>query len=140
MPIVYSSGFAHIPPNRNTLAFSGPLSVGKRIPYKVFFEFKAAPNWVKSTDVLSSLAVVNKQYTEEASGSSLLVTLRNSSVMPVGSITVYVVLSDKDSNIIGFSKTKIDGIAGKGSATAPFTWPVSRQGKVISIEVLPVAE
>jgi hypothetical protein len=140
LPIIFAPGNLHIPPGRNTLAFVGPVSLGKRIPYKVLFEFTAAPNWVKSHDTLASLIVGDKNYTEDEGGSSLLVSLRDAGVAPIGGMTVYTVLSDKDSNVIGFSKTKVDGIAGQGTADAPFTWPYNRQGRVVSIEVLPVAE
>ena len=38
------------------------------------------------------------------------------------------------------SKTIVDGIDGLGLVDAPFTWAENHQGKVVSIEVLPVAE
>jgi hypothetical protein len=55
-------------------------------------------------------------------------------------VSVYVVLYDKDSNALGFSKTSVDEIPANGSSIAPFTWPLDRNGGVISIEVLPVEE
>jgi hypothetical protein len=138
--IAQTTGSVHIPPNRNTLAFVGPLNVGKRIPYRAFFEFSASPDWIKSVDRLKTIAPGEKNYTEDANTSSLLVTLKNISVTPLGKMSVYAILSDVNSNIIGFSKTIVDGIDGKSTALAPFTWPKSHDGKVISIEVLPVAE
>lgn len=138
--IVDMPGVVSLPPNRNTLAFLGPISVGKRIPYKAFFEFTGAPNWYKKSDTLGSLAIGDKKYTEDNNSSSLLVTLKDTGVTPIGRMSVYVILSDADGNIVGFSKTIIDGIAGLSSVDAPFTWPESHNGKAISIEVLPVAE
>ena len=138
--IVDVPGYVNIPPHRNTLAFLGPVPVGKRVPYKAFFEFTGSPDWYEATDTLSSLSIGTKDYTEDSSGSSLLVTLKNNNVKPIGGMSVYVALSDANSNIVGFSKTILDGIAGLGSVQAPFTWPENRNGKVISIEVLPVAK
>ena len=138
--IVDVPGRFNIPPHRNTLAFLGPISVGKRVPYKVFFEFTGSPDWQQATDTLASLSIGPKKYTEDKYGSSLLVTLRNNSVKPLSKMDIYVSLFDSSSNVIGFSKTIIDGISGLGSVDAPFTWPVSHNGKVVSIEVLPVAE
>lgn len=138
--IVDMPGFVNIPPHRNTLAFLGPIPVGKRIATKAFFEFTGSPDWRKKSDTLGTLAIGEKKYTEDDLGSSLVVTLRNTSVKPIGKMSVYVVLSDAASNIIGFSKTIVDSISGLGTVEAPFTWPTNRQGKVISIEVLPVAE
>jgi hypothetical protein len=53
---------------------------------------------------------------------------------------VYVVLYDKNTNAIGFSKTVIDGISPNGMIIAPFTWNIDRKGGVVSIEALYVAE
>lgn len=133
-------GNVQIPPNRNTLAFIGAVDVAKRVPYRALFEFTGPLDWYKSTDQLGYLSISNKDYSESESGSSLLVTIKNNNVNTIGRFSVYVVLYDKDSNAIGFSKTNIDGIAGRGTVTAPFTWPNSRDGKVVSIEVLPVLE
>ncbi len=133
-------GTVTLPPHRNVLAFQGAVNIQERIPAKVLFEFTGAPNWKKQGDRLVSLLITNKQYSEDENGSSLIVTLKNSSVESLGRTAVYVVLYDKNSNALGFSKTIIDGIDAGATATAPFTWPVSRQGKVISIEVLPVVE
>jgi len=138
--ITDTPGFVSIPPHRNTLAFLNSISVGQKIPYRAFFEFTSSPNWQKSSDSLAALAIGDKRYTEDSSGSSLLVTLKNMAVAPLGKMSVYVVLSDINSNIIGFSKTIVDGISGLSYVQAPFTWPTNRHGKVISIEVLPVAE
>ena len=138
--IIDTPGTVHIPPHRNTLAFLGPIPVGKRIPYKAFFEFVGAPNWQKSADTLSPLSITEKKYTEDKFGSSLLVTIKNTNVKPIKKMSVFVALSDAGGNVIGFSKTVVDGIVGLSSIQAPFTWPTNRNGKVVSIEVLPVAE
>jgi hypothetical protein len=134
------AGAVTLPPRRNTIAFNGAVSTGKRIPTRALFQFTAPPNWLVQTDPLSAIAVGDKKYVEDAYGASLAVTLKDTSVEPLGRTSVYVVLYDKDGNAIGFSKTIIDTIPGLGSATAPFTWSSSFNGAVISIEVLPVAE
>ncbi|MEK7642169.1 MAG: hypothetical protein AAB365_04260 [Patescibacteria group bacterium] len=138
--IIDTTGVVTLPPHRNTIAFKGAINVGERIPAKALFEFTAAPEWYKKSDTLAALVIGEKQYTEDASGSSLVVTLKNPSVYPIGETTVYAILYDKDGNALGFSKTIVDEIPAKGSVLAPFTWPVNREGAVISIEVLPVAE
>ncbi|MFA6295562.1 MAG: hypothetical protein WC666_04050, partial [Candidatus Paceibacterota bacterium] len=140
MLITVEKGYVNIPPHRNTLAFKGAISVGKSKPARVSFEFTSAPVWQKSPDSLKSIRVSDKNYNEDKSGSSLSVTLGNESILPLKNISVYVVLYDKEGNALGFSKTLVDEISANGKAIAPFTWGVERQGKVISIEVLPVAE
>lgn len=129
-----------LPPHRNILALKGAVDMQERIPVKAFFEFTEAPNWTRDNDHLTSLFVVDKQYSEDEDGSSLIVTLKNKSAEMIGKISVYAVLYDKDGNSIGFSKTIIDDINANATAIAPFTWPINRQGAVVSIEVLPVAE
>ncbi len=138
--ITDTAGKVTLPSHRNTLAFKGAINVAKRIPAKALFEFTAPPEWHKKKDGLTAIAIGDKNYLEDDLGSSLTVTIKNTSVYPLFNIGVYVVLYDKDGNALGFSKTSIDEIPAHGSAPAPFTWPTNRHGAVISIEVLPVAE
>ncbi|MBU6427043.1 FxLYD domain-containing protein [Patescibacteria group bacterium] len=138
--IVEYDGTVTLPPHRNVLAFQGAVNTGQRVPSKALFEFTGIPNWHKQADRLVYLSVTDKQYREDETGSALTATLKNNGVLPVGRISVYVVLYDKNNNAIGFSKTIIDSIAAGATVTAPFTWPVDRHGAVVSIEVLPVAE
>ena len=133
-------GVVTLPPHRNVIAFQGAVDIGQRTPAKALFEFTAAPSWHKKTDGLTALSIGDKKYTEDELGSSLIVTLKNTSVYRLVNIGVYVVLYDKDGNAIGFSKTVVDEVPPQGTALAPFTWPIHREGKVISIEVLPVQE
>lgn len=140
MLIVVEEGKVTLPPHRNTIAFKGAVSVGKSIPSKVSFEFIQAPNWRKATDTLKNIRIVKKDYSEEGNNSLLEVVLSNDDVLAIKNIGVGVVLYDKDSNAIGFSRTQIDEISPKSDIAIPFTWPKTRSNKVISIEVLPVAE
>lgn len=125
--------------HRNSLAFEPAISVGKRIPTKATFEFLQAPVWFKSHDALDGLAVVDKKYDEDETSSSLEVTLENRTLFPYKNIDVSVILSDSEGNAIGFSRTTIDSITEKsGREVAPFTWPISREGAVKSIEVVTI--
>jgi len=134
------TGKVTLPPHRNTLAFTGAVNMGKRIPAKALFEFVQAPIWQVSPDPIAALTIGDKKYNEDSFGASLLVTLNNTSVNQIEKTDVFVILYDSESNAIGFSKTIVDNIPAYGSNTAPFTWPTSFDSKVISIEVLPVAE
>jgi hypothetical protein len=138
--ITDTTGTVSIPPHRNTLAFLSGISVGKRIPTRALFEFTAVPNWTKRADTLAPLIIGDKNYSEDQSGSSLAVTLTNRAAVPLGALNVDAILYDKDNNVLGFSLTQIDGITAGGTAVAPFSWSENRQGKVISIEVLPSAK
>ncbi len=134
------NGTVTLPPHRNVLAFRGALPVGKRTPVKALFEFTAIPEWHKINDPLSAISVLTKDYTEDENSASLSVTIKNNSLASISRMSVYVILYDALGNALGFSKTMLDEIQAQGTAIAPFTWPVSRKGKVISIEVLPVVE
>jgi hypothetical protein len=138
--IATTTGMMTIPAGRDTLAFTGSVKMGDRVPFRATFSFTATPEWAYSADLLSEVSVTNQDYVEGASGSSLQVTLSNASAEPTGRISVYVILLDKDKNVLDFSKTAIDSIRAMGTAMAPFTWPVSHNGQVISIVTLPVAE
>ncbi|MDE2038367.1 MAG: hypothetical protein KGI69_04130 [Patescibacteria group bacterium] len=140
IPITDVYGTMTLPPHRNALAFKGAVSVGKRIPGRLLFEFTAAPEWATSSDPLAALDVTDKKYSETPSGSSLMVTFANRGTTPLDNISVSAILSDKDGNVVDFSTTVVDQVPAGGTAIAPFTWPVSHDGKVISIDVLPVAQ
>ncbi len=140
IPIVDVDGQVVLPPHRNTLAFKGAVSVGKRVPAKALFQFTGAPQWYSRQDPLAALIIGDKDYSEDGSGSSLVVSLRNPGVRPIEGVAVYVILYDALDNAIGFSKTYVDEVLPQGTALAPFTWPSIRSDEVISIEVLPVLE
>ena len=136
--IMERQGSVTLSAHRNTLVFEPSIATGKRIPVKATFEFLAPPVWFKSHDTLDGLAILDKKYTEDDQTSSLEVTLQNKSLLPYKNITIAAVLFDINGNAIGFSQTKIDEIAPNGGTQlAPFTWPFSRDNKVISIEALP---
>lgn len=140
IPVAEADGSVTLPPGRNTLAFQAAVNAGKNPPIMAMFQFTAAPEWFAAPDALSALSVTDKRYSDSQSGSSLSVFLKNNGPEPMRGITVYAVLYDKDGNVADFSKTILDYIPAGGSVTAPFTWPESHAGRVVSIEVLPVAQ
>ena len=78
-----------------------------------------------------------KKYEEDKSNSSLAVVLENRTLFPYKNVEVSAILYDIFDNVIGFSQTKIDEIAPKGGREiAPFTWPIYRNGKVVSQEII----
>ena len=133
-------GTMSLPPHRNALAFQSSAGTVKRTPAKASFEFTATPDWFSATDALSPLQIADRNYHEDASGSTLQVSLRNASAFAIGRLSVYAVLYDSNKDEVGFSKTIVDGIAPGATVVAPYTWPEDRHGSVVSIEVLPVAE
>jgi hypothetical protein len=140
IPLVEVNDVMTIPPGRNTLVFQGAENAGKQRPVRAFFQFTAPPQWFVRSDPLSALSISNKNYNEASSSSSLLVTISNGSVNPVNSVVVYAVLLDENGNVLDFSKTAVDLVPPKGTAVAPFTWPIGHGGAVVSIEVLLMAK
>ena len=69
-----------------------------------------------------------------------VVFAKGQSVKPVTNVSVYAILKDADQNVIGFSKTIVDVIPPESTSVAPFTWPIDRQGAVISIDIRLAAE
>ena len=142
--IVQRNGVINIPANRNTLAFVGAVDMGKRVLAKggVRFQFIQAPLWRRSHDTLTNLYYPTPQYIEDntsvTQSSSLQVALTNKALTPVDDITVYAILKDINNNAIDFSKTHIDQIPAGATKYAPFTWPISHKGSVVSEEILPV--
>lgn len=142
LEIAEATGRFNLPVGRNTLVFISGLRItnADRQPVRALVEFKKQPEWIPGADKLSLLEIAGKDYRESTVESSLDATLRNRSALPLRNIVVYAILKDKDDNAIDFSKTIVDEIRPQGTALAPFTWPYSHEGKVISLEVLPVPE
>ncbi|MCX6719357.1 MAG: FxLYD domain-containing protein [Candidatus Taylorbacteria bacterium] len=138
--IVEFDGVFSMPPSRNALAFQGDVDIGSRIPAKAQMTITGIPDWHKREDPLALLIVMDKQYSEDGAGSSLIVKLKNTSARDIGKVSVYAILYDKSGNAIGFSKTMVDSIAAGGTVIAPFTWPVDHHGAVVSTEILRIAE
>jgi hypothetical protein len=136
--IVTATGVTTLTPHRNTLAFISAVDTGKRTPTKVTFEFTAVPHWQKSHDTIDQLAITNKAYDEDENSSRLNVTLENRGLGSYLNIYVFAILYDINGNVIGFSRTYLDGLAPGASDVAPFTWPITHGGRVSSIEILPI--
>ena len=139
MLIVEANDKVDLYPHRNSLAFKSGIRVDKRIPVKATFEFTKSPEWFKSQDNLEGLIVTDKRYNEDKISSSLEIYFENKTLYPYNNIQVSVILSNAEGNAIGFSRTIIDEILPKsGKGIAPFTWPISRNNQVKTIEVLPM--
>jgi hypothetical protein len=141
--IVQKTGKVDLYPRRNSLAFSSSVKTDKRIPAKATFEFLSAPDWFKATDSLLGIVVQNKQYIENNNGSNLQVDFVNRTLYPYFNVFVSVILYDIGGNVIGFSQTKVDSIQPSKSisqvsvGSAFYTWPINRNNKLTTIEVLP---
>lgn len=123
-------------PHRNSLAFQAQVKA-TGLPSRATFEFLKSPEWFKSDDTLTNISIVEKKYEEEEKTSSLNVILQNKGLYVYKNILVGVVLYDSAGNVTGFSQTEVDTIApNNGKETAPFTWPITRNGKVISQDVI----
>jgi hypothetical protein len=140
LPLSHMSGTFDIAPGRNTLVFAGPFSITTQTPVRATFTVDRDPVWYVGNDPLPTLAVTSKNYVEASTTSSLNVTLKNTGPLALPALNVYAILTDTSDNVIDFSRTVVDGIAPAGSVIAPFTWPYSHAGSVISIEVLSVPE
>lgn len=126
-------------PRRNSIAFQTAIDTAQRVPTKATFEFTAAPVWYKAVDNLEGITVIDKKYKEDENGSSLEVILENKNLLAYENMLVGVVLYDGNGNTVGFSQTRLDILPGRnGREIAPYTWPIGRNGKVTSIEVLPI--
>lgn len=140
-PITEREGKINLYARRNSLAFQTAINTDEKIPTKATFEFTKTPVWFKSNDTLGGLSVIDRKYAEDRDSSSLEVILENRSLLNYKDVRIGVVLYDQIGNVIGFSQTVIDEIAGKGGREiAPYTWPINRNGMVTTIEVIPSIE
>jgi len=140
LPLTSMTGHFDIAPGRNTVVFAGPFALKTEAPARATLTINQDPLWYIGNDPLPTLLVSDKNYTEASTTSSLSVTLKNTGALAIPALNVYAILNNVAGNVIDFSRTSIDGINPGGTANAPFTWPYSHDGKVISIEVISMPE
>jgi hypothetical protein len=112
-------------PNDRWIIFSAGIDTGKRIPNRVFIDFLEKGTWV-SVDLSESdvpMLRVAGQYFEERDGKPRLsATIANESPFAIDAIEVVALISDKDENVLGVSRTYIETLPKYGEKTVVFTW------------------
>ncbi|MDO8575600.1 MAG: hypothetical protein Q7R78_02790 [bacterium] len=131
-------GYVYIPPHKNTLAFERAVSVGKRTPVKVTFDFIESPFWEKYTGLDYNLTQINPVLSDKDTAPKLSVALKNDTLDDYRNIDVFAILKDIDGNTISFSRTAIDKILNGESKEAVFTWSSKRDREISSFEIIPV--
>lgn len=134
------NGTFSLTPGRSIVVFRTGVKITDQKPTRAVIEYPQSPDWYLANDKLINLSITDKRYKEDKNGSYLDVILKNDGNAPLSDLTIYAILKDADSNVIDFSQTIVDRIAPMSSAVAPFTWPASHNGEVISIEVVSVPE
>lgn len=137
--ILSQKGFMDIPAHRNTLAFVPGINLGSRMPSRITFQFDAKPNWVKAnSSKLLPVDVGNIVYEEDVAGGNLTAEIKNPSLLPIGPIVFYAIMYDEDGNVLGFSRTDIDGLKAGAVESIGFTWPTKRTLPVVRKEIIPI--
>jgi len=135
-------GVFDILPGRSSVVFKTGVKITDtdKKPARAIIDYPTQPQWVIAPDPVKDLLIVDKKYNESDIDSSLEITIKNESARLARKINVYALLKDIENNVLDFSKTIVDEIASKKTSVAPFTWPVSHDEQVVSIEVVLMPE
>lgn len=136
--IAERKGAMTIPPHKNVIAFERAVNTQKSVPFKVTFEFTENLSWEKAIPADTTLVVVNRQYANTDTGSSLQAAIENRSLNAVKDILVQAILYDASGNVTGFSQSVIDSVGKNSQEYVAFTWRAFGTRDVASSEIIPI--
>lgn len=114
-------GKSFMNPNEEYLIFETDISVGERVPKRVFIEFDDL-NWQRIEKKRPQIFVTEKNFNNSIFP-ILEVKVTNKSLSSFGAIEAAAILFDEEDNAIGVSITKIGALPPEFSKTISFTWP-----------------
>lgn len=129
-------GTTYIPPNNNFVIFEDNVNLFDKVPARTKLEFTGNPAWQKIEGNELDITAISKDLINEDTKPKLLVTMKNSTLLPIQNIEVVAILYDADNNAIAFSRTKIDSIDKEGTTDIVFTWPEPFTAQVVRIDIV----
>lgn len=134
------TGTLDLPPATTLPVFIPGLASARQGVTNAFLEIDpAAPKWFTLSSGSRILPIVsNIKLGGAVSAPRVEATLSNPSINPLSTISVVTLVHDAEGNVIAASSTVIPTIAGRGAATAIFTWNGAFIGTPTKIEVIPV--
>jgi hypothetical protein len=117
------AGNTFAPPNKIMAVFEPELLTGNQIPARVEFSFTSQALWLKQNSVENSLSVSESVVQRADTAPRLSALITNKTTNQIKKIEAIGIVYNSAGNTIAFSRTIIDGIAGKGVETVNFNWP-----------------
>jgi len=119
--IAVKEGKTFMNPNEDYLIFETGITVGERIPKRVFIEFDEL-KWKRVERERIQVAVSEKSFNNSIFP-TLEAKITNKTLLTLSDIEAAAILFDAEENSIGVSITKIGNLATESSRAVSFTWP-----------------
>jgi len=119
--IAIKEGETFMNPNEDYLIFETGITVGERIPKRVFIELGDL-NWKRIEKERAQIAISEKSFSNSLFP-SLEAKITNKTLSAIGDIEAVAILFDAEDNAIGVSVTKVGTLLSESSEKVSFTWP-----------------
>lgn len=119
--IAIKEGETFMNPNEDYLIFETGITVGERIPKRVFIEFGKL-NWKRIEKERAQIVISEKSFSN-SDFPSLGAMITNKTLLSIGDIEAAAILFDAEDNAIGVSVTKVGALSPESSQGISFTWP-----------------
>jgi len=114
------------------------ISTGKRLPGRVVLTFNEnAVEWYKEAPLATPVKTLAPTVTNEATAPLVTASALNDSSSAADNVDIVAVVSDKDGNAIGASRTFIQHMDPHQSVPIYFTWPVPFSEPIAQVELYP---
>lgn len=133
-------GTTFISSNDRTIIFEGVFDVGNRVVGRTDFTFTSKPNWIRiNRNQRNSLAIdVQDRVIRELNDITRIeASVINNTLLSIKNLDVYIIIYDKDGNVINSSKTFIPLLNKNSKSPIYFTWPKKLEENPSIIEILP---
>jgi hypothetical protein len=138
VPLKTISGETYVPKNSSFGIFEGPFNFPGDVPVRATFAWAdSSLVWQKDLTVVPDLKITDGVLSNTDSGPRLEATLTNSSLVSVSNIELVTFISDENGNMVGASKTFVDGLDPGQSTPLVFTWPGPFQGPPATFQIIP---
>jgi hypothetical protein len=135
--IATREGVVALPTTKLFPIFEPTVDVGERIPKKVSFEFSDQIVWVEYHGEKPELDVTEQKLSLSTSTPTISARIRNKTLNTYKNVEVVAVIYDEKGNGFLASRTYIDSIGDRETATVYFTWPEPFTASSSKIEIIP---
>ncbi len=138
IPVKVIEGETYVPKGDTFAIFEGPFNLEEGIlPVRAVLEWDATSLvWQKDSRETPELRVFDITLSRLETNPRLDAVVENLSLENAANVDLTALISDREGNIIGASKTFIDTLPAGGQSSIVFTWPRPFLGEAIGIEII----
>ncbi len=122
-------GETFIPRGQIFAIFESNIRTGERVPTRAIFRFTDSLQWIRNTEEIPSVTIVNSPLISEDTSPRLEATVSNNNLDQVRNIDLTAIIFDGAGNAIGASRTFLASLERGQNERVVFTWPLPFETK-----------